>query len=247
MPKAKIKPKTQPQIIIPAMSQIPNYWDDTDIWDDDKLWQDFLGGTNMTCNMLPILTNLTNQTTIDDTILSPSLGVNVRLVDSTDPTKFFVGVVSGLTASIRNHDTGVYGAIVLSGVNSAGTQQNITVTLANIGDGQYGIYDEMYFTTNLDDTTNVESTLVTPANVIATDRDVQVFDTAVVAVGQKITYRLVNDARVYNGVITAIPAATATQEHRLTVATNHGTQNPTLSQITHPEFRGAIVVTDLDN
>ena len=182
------------------------------------------------------MVTLNNQTSIDETMISPTAGVNVVLVDSQDPTKFFNAIVSGMVASVRNADTGVFTGIILEGVNELGERRSLTITIQNIEDMEYGIYDTLLFTKNLSEQVNVDVVEATDTNIIVDDRSVRVFDAGNVVAGKLISYKL-PDGREFRGIITQVPT---TGEARLIVNTNVGQQTLTLQQATHPNFEGTI-------
>lgn len=197
----------------------------------------------ITLTQKPLTITLYGQQSINENVISPKLGVNVKLTDSTNPERFYTGVVSSLTAKIRNANTGVYTAIVLDGVESTGARRQHTITTENLINGNYGGYDTFTFTSNLGDVNDVDIVQSTDSLVV-NDRSVEIFDSDAVITGKILTCKLSSGIEIC-GIIERISGSTSISV-RTSRASRSVVESITLEQVTHPEFVGATISSEFD-
>jgi hypothetical protein len=188
---------------------------------------------------VPILRTETALTSIDSTLLSPTLGTNVRLSLSTDTTVYFVGVVTKLNASVVNATAGIYTGVVLEGVDNTGVKKTIILTSDSLVNNNYDSYDQLFWTNNLDAATPVIDE-ESATSLVKDTASIQVFDTSNVVVGALITYKKADGTRV-DGIVAQVPPTGV----QITVATiaNGKPANVVLTLIdaTSANFEGEII------
>ena len=199
----------------------------------------------ITLDSLPMLKPLTGQTSIDDTKIAPHLGANIKLIDTTDSTKFFVGIVASLTASVMNADTGVFTEAVLEGVDNTGKRRIIRLSIDNLENNEYAEYDKMLYTTTLSLGEDADIYIEADDSLVVHDRDVEVFDYDVVKVGAVMLAEL-PDGTPLNGVVSAVsPDGSNIRVTALQGARTNMVVLP-LNVATHEDFQGVVVTGVFD-
>jgi hypothetical protein len=189
----------------------------------------------------PLIITKTGMTSIDNTLLSPALGTNIRLSLSTDTTKYFVGTISKLNASILNANAGIYTSMLIEGVDNTGVKKAITLTIDNLINNTYGEYDKFYWTNNL----GIDSTVVdeeSSKSILNENASIQVFDTAnTVKLGAVIAYSLDGGDNLIKGIINSISPQLDKITVQTIVANKPQTLALTLIQATSGVFVGSAI------
>ena len=188
----------------------------------------------------PLTTALTNQKSIDVSKVSPYLGVNIKLTDSTDPDKFYVGTILTMHNTIMNADgVGLYNRMDVSGIDNAGVKRNVTITLEDLENNVYGEYDRFFYTEDMEEQENANIYVEHINTLVVDDAVVHVWSEHVV-VGNLIAF-MHPDGSEYKGIITEVPAT----GDRIAVETWIGGRltnvRLTLVQATEDDFRGGVV------
>jgi|GEM_PF-4676095 len=189
-----------------------------------------------------ITVTLNNQETIDGTKASPTTGTNIKLIDTTTPTNFFVGTISRLVASIQNADSGIFTSMILDGVDNTGTKKTITVTIDDLKNNTYanGLYSGFFYTSKL---SSIPPDVVYDQSVdslIVSDATIETFSSFVV-VGNLIAFKLADDTEV-EGVISQVSPDGTNIRVSAIVSGRIGTITLTLVQATDTSgFDGGII------
>lgn len=183
-----------------------------------------------------LIKELTDQTSIDESVLYPKFGVNVRFESDEAPERHFAGTVTGVTGPIRNADTGIFNTLSTNGVDETGTTKSVSVTLDNIKESQFGTYDAMYFTRDLAPWIEADSN-----NVIADGRTVGVFDKEYLAPGSVVACRMPDGSTIFGTVMTVAPDGNSFTAQTQTAQRTVRLVTVTLSDATHPDFDGEII------
>ena len=194
----------------------------------------------ITLTQYPLIAELPNQASIDEKLISPQRGINIKLVDSANPERFYVGTVSDLISTIRNAYTGVFTAMVLDGVDSEGTQRTLTISVTDLLAGNYAGYDLMFYTANLNDPSGPIVLEQGTDSVVDNDRTVNIFDNTVVRVGSIIAFKL-SDGNIFRGTITMADPNNISLRLISKVRTSMDVVALTLEQATAHDFQGAAI------
>ena len=187
------------------------------------------------------ITTMVSEQSVNDQLVSTMLGVNVKLTND-DATETFVGVVSKMDVKIQNESDAIYTGITLEGMTHLGVKKTIALKIDDLNSDDYGGYTKFFYTKTLNEMENAIIYYEADHNLV-TDKDILVFDTASVVVGNLIVYRTAEGAEV-QGLVAAVAGDSVTVN--VLVNGKASTVKLTLVQATSEGFIGSILIPVFD-
>ena len=195
-------------------------------------------------NVFPLVTELINTDSINPTKAGNVLGMNVKLVNG---SQNFVGSITRLVPAVINYSKSLFTSMVVSGVTELGNELTFQISVEDLMNNSFnnGMYNEIYFTTNLEAMSNATISQQSVNSFVDQETVVEVFNTEYIVPGAIISFTQDSGATEVNALVLGLNAnGSAVSVITVNDVGRPITQSITLVTATSPEFDGGILIAD---
>jgi hypothetical protein len=199
---------------------------------------------SITINTYPITQEIINKTSINDELISPINGTNIKLINKTTPSETFVGVVTDLIPEIVNFNTGIYYGLIVDGVDNYGKKKKIIITIYDLEINLYAGYDKLFYSNTLDDISGAIVYEEDVKSLVVYNKSIRVFSNDF-KYGRLISY-IDTNGKQESGIISYLSSDNTSVRIIAPIGEKiYQASNLSLEEATNPAFKGVILETKI--